>query len=153
MNLLDPVSELMSKKLYTLSEHSTIEDAKDIFDKYRIHHIPVVKGGEFIGIISKSDFLGFLSGYDNQHKISDTDKIKMKAYQVGAILTRKVATIESSTKINVALEIFKENLFHAIPVVDDGELVGLITTLDIIRKLSADNEAHATYNTDGPKQT
>ena len=45
----------------------------------------------------------------------------------------------------MALEIFNVNIFHAIPVVDEGRLVGIVTTFDIIKQLSVDNQAVAEY--------
>ena len=50
-------------------------------------------------------------------------------------MTTGIATLESNERINVALQLFAENLFHAIPIVDQGELVGMLTTYDIIRVL------------------
>ena len=61
-------------------------------------------------------------------------------------MTKGIATMNSDERINIALEIFKENLFHAIPVVDKGSLVGIITMHDIIVNLAKDNEAYAEYD-------
>ena len=51
-------------------------------------------------------------------------------------MTEKNATLRSSDRISVAIETFKENLFHAIPIVDHGKLVGIVTTHDIINCLA-----------------
>jgi CBS domain-containing protein len=48
--------------------------------------------------------------------------------------------------MNVALEVLSENLFHAIPIVDDGELVGMLSTLDIIKALQAEDLARIKAN-------
>lgn len=61
-------------------------------------------------------------------------------------MTKGIATMSSNERINIALEIFKENIFHAIPIVDEGKLVGIITTHDIIVNLAKDNEAYAEYD-------
>jgi acetoin utilization protein AcuB len=49
-------------------------------------------------------------------------------------MTKGLAVLESNDRIGVAIEIFKENLFHAIPIVDDEELKGIVTTFDLIDK-------------------
>ena len=142
MNLLDPISTIMTSKVYTLSEHASIEDAKKLFSNYRIHHIPIVEGGKLLGMLSKSDFLGFMNGREE----TPENRIKMKAYNVSMVMTKGIATLDASQKINVALQIFTENLFHAIPILEDGELAGIITTFDIIKQLNKDGEAHSTYS-------
>ena len=125
---------------------ASIADAAAIFNEHKIHHIPVTMGDELIGIVSMTDYLffrrGFLDNSDDQ-KIED---IRMNNYQVSHIMTKGIATMEATDKINVALEIFKENILHAIPIVDDGKLVGIVTTHDIIAHLAKDNEAYAEYD-------
>ena len=65
----------------------------------------------------------------------------MEEYKVEDIMTKGIASLESTDRINVALQVFSENLFHAIPVVDDGELVGMLTTFDIIKALLEEDHA------------
>jgi len=51
---------------------------------------------------------------------------------VEEVMTKKVATLSPDDPLSVAVGIFRENLFHALPVVDEGTLVGLLTTHDLI---------------------
>ena len=146
MNLLHPVSTIMTENVFTLSPSSSIADAAEIFNTKKVHHIPVTIDGELVGIVSMTDYLffrrGFLDNSDDQ-KIED---IRMNNYEVNHIMTKGIATMESTERINVALEIFKENILHAIPIVDNGRLVGIVTTHDIISHLAKDNEAYAEYD-------
>ena len=48
-------------------------------------------------------------------------------------MTTKLATLEPSDKVGSAAEIFLEHLFHAVPIVKDGELVGIITSFDVMK--------------------
>lgn len=136
----------MTKEVHTLSPSASVADAAKIFDNNKVHHIPITIDDELIGIISMSDYLffrrGFLDNSDDQ-KIED---IRMNNYEVSFIMTKGIATMESNEKINIALEIFKENILHAIPIVDNGRLVGIVTTHDIIAHLAKDNEAYAEYD-------
>jgi CBS domain-containing membrane protein len=146
MNLLSPISTIMTKDVHTLSPSASISDAAKIFDNHKVHHIPITVDGELLGIVSMSDYLffrrGFLDNSDDQ-KIED---IRMNNYEVNHIMTKGIATMDSAEKINVALEIFKENILHAIPIVENGSLVGIVTTHDIIAHLAKDNEAYAEYD-------
>jgi acetoin utilization protein AcuB len=136
MNLLQPVSTLMTKKLITVHPSDKLVVIKEIFDKNKIHHLPVVKYKELVGIISKNDLLSFLKGFQNDSYDDYMNNVRLKNYTAEDIMTKGLAKLEPTDRINVALEVFKENLFHALPVVEDGELVGIITTFDIIKALS-----------------
>jgi acetoin utilization protein AcuB len=146
MNLLGPVSEIMTKDPITLPPSATIGDAAKIFDAYKVHHIPVALDNTLLGIVSMSDYLFFRRGFLDDRDDEKIEDIRMNNYEVSYIMTKGIATMNSDERINIALEIFKENLFHAIPVVDKGELVGIITTHDIIVNLAKDNEAYAEYD-------
>lgn len=136
MDLLAPVSTIMTSNLHTVTPKDSLKTVKEIFDQHRIHHIPVVKYKEMVGIISKTDFLHFLRGYTNNVTDEFINDSRLNAYHAEDIMTTGLARVESTDRINVVLEVFKENLFHAVPVVDDGELVGIVTTFDIIKKLA-----------------
>ena len=146
MNLLGPVSKIMTKNPITLTPSATIGDAAKIFDEHKVHHIPVAIDNTLLGIISMSDYLFFRRGFLDDRDDEKIEDIRMNNYEVSFIMTKGIATMESKERINIALDIFKENLFHAIPIVDAGELVGIITTHDIIVHLAKDNEAYAEYD-------
>ena len=145
MNFTAPVSTLMSRKLVTVSPGDKMTVVKEIFDKHRIHHIPVVRYTKLVGIISKTDFMYFLRGNPNSPYDKAIEESRLQSYNVEDIMTKGIASIESTERINVALQIFSENLFHAIPVVDNGELVGMVTSLDIINALLAEDNARITF--------
>ncbi len=48
-------------------------------------------------------------------------------------MTTKLATLESNAKVGSAVLIFIENLFHAVPIVQDEKLVGIVSTLDVMK--------------------
>lgn len=145
MNLLNPVSEIMTSDLITLDPSATIADVASVFKQHKIHHIPIVLGDKLVGIVSKSDYLSFKRGFLEDRDDEKVEEIRQQNYEVSTIMTTGIATMDQDERINVALEIFKENLFHAIPIVNDDKLVGVLTTHDIIKTLAYDNEAYAEY--------
>lgn len=145
MNLLSPISTLMTKDLLVLSPSSTMQEAKDVFSKKKIHHIPIVYAGDLVGILSKSDFLHFECPHLETEEDKQREEERMSTVKVETVMTKGIAKLTPDTRINVALELFKENIFHAIPVVDGGRLVGIVTTLDIIRQLDEDKSAETKY--------
>lgn len=135
----------MTKDVITLSPDASISQAAEIFKDKKIHHIPVVNDMKLIGIVSKSDYLFFRRGFLNDNTDERIEDIRMNNYEVQDIMTQGIATMEPTDKINVALEVFKENMFHAIPIVEDGNLKGIVTTYDIISTLAKSNGAVAEY--------
>ncbi len=121
--LNERISSIMTRNLLTVDINSTLEDVKNLLDKKRIHHIPVVDGKRLVGIVTTGDLMWLnkpFSEYPNIH--------------VKDVMTRKIATLEPSDKIGSAAEVFLEHLFHCIPIVEDnGELVGIVTSHDVLK--------------------
>jgi acetoin utilization protein AcuB len=136
MNTQDPLSKIMSTKLVTVNASDKLTRVHDIFKTHKIHHIPVVDFKSIVGILSKSDFQFFQRGYllseNDNEKFED---MRNKSHEVKELMTTGIAKLSSTDKIATAIEVFKENLFHCIPIVDDDELVGIVTPLDIIKNV------------------
>lgn len=146
MNLQAPVSTIMSSQLITVGPRDSLLDVKAIFDSHRIHHLPVVHENHLLGMISKTDLLHFIRGVQRTPEEEMNEAYRLAHTRAEEIMTTGLAKLDVNDKINVAVEVFKENLFHALPVIKDQELVGIITTFDIIRMLSdEDNRRIATY--------
>lgn len=126
----------MTKKVIAVSPDDSLAEVKKLFDNKRIHHIPVVRYKEIVGIISKADFLHFLHGFKGNDMDSFIDETRLRSWKAEEIMTKGLAKVDSTEPIRTALDVFLVNRFHAIPVVDGDELVGIITTLDIIAALA-----------------
>ena len=118
----EPVSTIMSTDLVTLGPNDTLEKVRQLFSEKRIHHLPVVEDGNLVGLVTTYDL--FKMG-KSANEYADI--------KVSEIMTKKLARLEPSSKVGTAAEIFLENLFHALPIVDGDKLVGIVTTFDILR--------------------
>ena len=139
MNVLAPIKTIMSSDLITVNPVDKLTLVKEIFDEHNIHHIPVVRFKELVGIISKTDFLHFLRGFSPNDEDRFVNYARLRAYTAEEIMTKGLAKLDPDDRINVALEIFLVNRFHAIPVVKNDELVGILTTYDVIKTLAKEN--------------
>jgi acetoin utilization protein AcuB len=72
---------------------------------------------------------------------------KLENTKAQDIMTKGMGKVEPDDRINVALEVFSRNWFHALPVVQNDELVGILTTQDIIRAILEEKplEPHMVY--------
>jgi acetoin utilization protein AcuB len=136
MNVLAPVKSIMTSKLVTVNPADKLTVVKEIFDQNPIHHIPVVRFKELVGIISKTDFMHFLRGFSRNEEDRFVNYARLRAYTAEDIMTKGLAILSPDERINVALEVFLTNRFHAIPVDEEGDLVGIITTFDVIKALA-----------------
>lgn len=122
----------MSTDLITIDKEQPMKDVEDIFRTHNIHHIPVITESELNGIISYSDYLLFKRGYTDYPEQKRDDLFRLKTHKVEEVMFKNPTTLTPGAKISEAVEIFKKNHFHAIPITVDQTLTGLITTYDII---------------------
>lgn len=139
-----PVADIMTRDLLIVEPDDTLDKVRDIFQSNRVHHIPVVdKSGKLAGIISKSDFNRV------NHILTLTDVEKYKAYNdmlyrsltAAEIMTKQVAIVSPEDPLEVVADFFRENLFHAVPVVNRDFLVGIVTTHDLINYCCSENQS------------
>lgn len=145
MNLLAPVSTIMTKDPIVISPNDSMKDVEGLFKKHNIHHLPVTFGGKLVGIVSKSDYLFFKRGFNTRINEEIADIFRLREWKVGEIMTTGLAKMDPNQRINVALDVFSKNLFHAILVTEEEKLVGIVTTLDIIKHLAQDKGAINSY--------
>lgn len=138
MNIFAPISSLMTdhKHLVTVGPEESLAKVKEIFDAHKFHHIPVVHFREIVGIVSRTDFEHFMGGASHYEEDKYVNELRLERTQVKEIMIKRLGKVAPDDRINVALEVFLINRFHALPVVEDGELVGILTPFDIMTALS-----------------
>ncbi len=135
MNKRTPVSTIMTKDVITLNRKDNLETAEHLFKIKKIRHIPVVSDGNIIGILSYTDLLriSFADAVDEDEGSVDT--IVYNMFTIEQVMAKNLISVTSETTIKEVAEILSKKEFHAIPVVDDGKLVGIVTTTDLINFL------------------
>ncbi len=129
-----PVTTIMTHNVVKLNTTDDLTKAETLFKKHKIRHIPVVKGSKIIGMLSYTDLLriSFADAVDDEE---DVDTTVYNMFSVEQVMAKNLTTIKTETTIKEAAEILAANEFHALPVVEGGLLVGIITTTDIIKYL------------------
>lgn len=125
----------MSTNLVTLNKTEDLSTAERLFKEHRIRHIPVVNGEKIIGILSYTDLLRISfadSVDDNEH---DVDTVVYNMFTIEQVMAKNLVSVGSTTTIKDVAYILANNEFHALPVVDDWKLVGIVTTTDLINYL------------------
>jgi acetoin utilization protein AcuB len=145
MNAYAPISSIMVTDLVTVNPEETLVAVKKIFEKHSFHHLPVVRFKKIVGIISKTDFQHFTGGLS--HASTADNLALLESKKAEDIMTKGIGKLEPDDRINVALEIFSKNWFHALPVVKNEELIGIVTTQDVINAIINEKpkEPHMVY--------
>ncbi|WP_426431329.1 HPP family protein [Winogradskyella sp. HB-48] len=135
MRYIPPISEIMSTDIIALNRDDDLETAEILFKRHKIRHIPVVNGEVIIGMLSYSDLLriSFADAvYDNEDEV---DTVVYNMFTIEQVMVKNVKTVPSTATIKEVAEILSKEEFHALPVVDNGNLVGIVTTTDLINYL------------------
>ena len=145
MNQIAPVSSIMSKHLITLSPDDTLSVLKEVFENNNFHHLPVVRFNKPVGIMSQSVYKGYLLALTKHFDEAYINDVLLKNEKISEIMTKKLAKVEPTDTIGVALEVFRTNLVHSLLVVEKEELVGIVTTYDIISFIAKEKINDADY--------
>ena len=130
-----PISAIMTKDVITLKTTDSLETAELLFKKNHIRHIPVVSGEAIIGMLSYTDLLriSFADAIDEHEEYVDTVVYNM--FTIEQVMAKNLVSVPSTTTIKEVAEILSKKEFHAIPVEDNGKLVGIVTTTDLMNFL------------------
>jgi len=121
------ISEWMTKSVITSQPQDSISDASKKMIKNDIGCLIVVnKNGKLIGILTERDILRSLV----------KKKMDIKNLKVKDAMSKKVKTTPKYSNILKVLKIMKTGKFRDLPIVHKGDVVGIITSKDLIRMLS-----------------
>ena len=131
-----PISMIMTEDVITLKKTDNLETAEQLFKRHKIRHIPVVRGDVIIGMLSYTDLLRLsFADITNDDDDNSTDLMVYNMFTIEQVMKRNVVSVSSSKSIKEVAEILASKEFHALPVVDNNSLSGIVTTTDLIKYL------------------
>lgn len=130
-----PISKIMTKKVITVNNNDELETAEQIFKTKHIRHIPVIKNNMVIGMLSYTDLLriSFADAVDEDEGYIDTVVYNM--FTIEQVMAKNLVSVNSQQSIKEVAQLLASKEFHAIPVIDNGKLMGIVTTTDLINYL------------------
>ncbi len=131
------VSKIMTRDVVTIDINSDLSDACKLFLTHKIRHLPVLKNGNMVGLLSYNDILrlSFGESYDDKSTIDETI---YKLLQIEQIMVAEPVIIHENCSIRKATKILINNKFHALPVILKHKVVGMISTTDLLKYLITD---------------
>lgn len=130
-----PVSNIMTKNVITINNTDDLMTAEKLFKENHIRHIPVVNGQQIIGMLSYTDLLriSFADAIDDNEDDVDTTVYNM--FSIEQVMAKKLTCVSPETTIKEVAEILTKKEFHALPVIENEKLKGIVTTTDLINYL------------------
>lgn len=127
-----PIADIMTKKIIALNRKDDLETAEMLFKKHKIRHIPVVHEDSIIGMLSYTDLLriSFADAFNEDE--DEVDTVVYNMFTIEQVMAKNLVSVSSDTPIKEVAQLLAKKEFHALPVVDEGRLVGIITTTDLI---------------------
>ena len=130
-----PVSTIMSTQLVVLNTSDSLEKAERLFKKHHIRHIPVIQAKRIVGMLSLTDLLRISFADGAYEEEDEVETVVYEMFTIPQVMAKKVRTVNPGTTIKEVAELLSKEEFHALPVEENGELVGIVTTTDLIRYL------------------
>ena len=131
----ESVTKIMTADPVSVGTNATASEAKNLMASKGVHHLPVTENGKLVGIISSSDFLRVSFGeYGNQDE-RGLDAMLDHTYKIVDLMNANTVTVGSNQTVRDAATTLSQNDFHSLPVVEGEQLVGIVTSSDLIAYL------------------
>jgi acetoin utilization protein AcuB len=128
------VRKKMKKDLITITKDERMTTARKIIKEKNIRHLPVVDGKRLIGLVTNMDIRKAEASPATSLEIRELHYLLDKL-TVGEIMTRNVITISPDISVEEATTLLHDNKIGCLPVVEDGNLVGMLTENDVMEIL------------------
>ena len=128
------VRDFMTTDVTALQDTDTLLDARMVFVRSSFRHLPVLRGKQLVGVVTENDVRQYspstLSGVtpEEYNRILETTP-------VSRAMTREPLSVRPDQPVFEAANILYTQRFGCLPVVENGELVGIVTTTDMLRLL------------------
>ncbi len=126
--------EIMTENPVTVSEKASLAEALEILSEMEIRHLPVVRKGEVVGMLSDRDIRAL--GLSTTTDVARMDAIRSSlTASVTTLMTGDVMTVDRDTGLGEIVDLMISEKIGAIPVVDSdsGTLVGIISYIDVLK--------------------
>lgn len=123
------IDNIMSTELITVHPSSSLYHARELMNEKGIRHLPVVNdAGLLVGLLTQSDVL---AASDSILKDRDS-QLETAFFPVEDAMVTELDTVPSDASLRLAAMYLERHKIGCLPVVDDGQLVGIVTDTDFV---------------------
>ncbi|MGE0824867.1 MAG: CBS domain-containing protein [Candidatus Binatia bacterium] len=125
------VASWMTKEPVTVKPKDSLRHAREAMAKHRINQLPVVVNDKLVGMLTDRDVRDAYPSSMRLLRGKDVDDFA-ESYTVEEAMTYNVVAVTPDMPLREAAQRLRKQRFGALPVVDNGKLVGIITRSDIV---------------------
>lgn len=122
------IEAIMSTNLITVAPSDTLAEARAMMHDNRIHHIPVLEDKKLVGLVTLTNVLAATDSFLRDPK----NRIHANEILVKDAMVTDVATVDVHASLRSAALFIEKHKIGCLPVMDDEELVGIITDTDFV---------------------
>jgi CBS domain-containing protein len=127
---------MMTPNPVTVDITSTVQDAADLMVAADVRHLPAVKHGTLVGMISDRDLRSYMLPRPEKVLHADEARTHMAA-SVSAVMRTDMITVRPDTPVAALIDILLKEKIGAVPVLapDTEELIGMVSYIDVLRAM------------------
>jgi acetoin utilization protein AcuB len=126
------VQAIMTQPAMTVGVEMPVLEAQRLMASHRIRHLPVTRGGRLMGIVTDRDIRLNLPSPATSLSIWEINYL-LARLTVGSVMRHTVITVDPDREAAEAAQIMLDHKIGALPVVDGGVIVGIVTETDMLR--------------------
>jgi acetoin utilization protein AcuB len=126
------VRDIMTISCITAPETMPVLEARQLMLEKRIRHLLVTDGPKLLGIVTDRDIRLNLPSPATSLSVWEINYL-LARMTLASVMTKNVVTVESAREATEAAQVMLDHKIGALPVVDRGHLVGIITETDLLR--------------------
>ena len=125
------VAEIMSRKVISISSDDTLDTVQEIMDLGSVRHLPVVRRGVLVGVVSQRDLLK--ASLSNVMGLGAEEQRRfLEGVSIGSVMSAPPISIEPTASVREAARVMAERKIGCLPIVETGRLVGIVTETDLL---------------------
>jgi acetoin utilization protein AcuB len=125
------VRDIMQHDVACVRPETPLDEVVRLLQRRGVRHVPVLDHEELVGIISDRDLKAVLPGLVARPAAAATGA-DSRVLTAGNIMTKRVITVEPMISVEDAARALMEARIGALPVMDGGSLVGIVTETDVL---------------------
>jgi acetoin utilization protein AcuB len=131
------ISDVMTRHVITAPPGMSLALAQRLMDDHRLRHLPVVQEGQLVGLVSDRDIRQALPS--PMTTLTQAERTyKMWTLAIATCMTREVVTVPPEATMVQGLRQLLAGPYGCVPVLAGGQLVGIVTAIDVLRGVLMD---------------